>query len=352
MVDKRYCMSSFLQFRTIADNNRSFTERSNKRQEDNGKNGFSSGGGYQPISTAQELHDSLKKTVEQTCKDTKTALALSGGIDSAILAKFMPKGSIVYTFKCVVPGMSVTDETAAAAAYAEECGLEQRVVEVYWEDFEKYSPVLMKHKGAPIHSIEAQIYKAALQALQDGMETFIFGESSDVNYGGLSGLLSRDWSIGEFYDRYSYVKPYQVLKDFEVIMDPYREYERDGMIDVHEFCRGFFLNEGKESYINACSCAGIEVVMPYLKTRLAKPLDIERVRRGENKYIVREVFEKLYPDFEIPPKTPMPRPMNEWMRDWTGPKREEFWPHCTDYMTGDQKWLVWVLEKYLDMIEA
>lgn len=52
-----------------------------------------------------------------------TALVLSGGIDSAILAKFMPKGSIAYTFKCVVPGVQVTDETVIASKYAQECGL-------------------------------------------------------------------------------------------------------------------------------------------------------------------------------------------------------------------------------------
>ena len=70
------------------------------------------------------------------------------------------------------------------------------------------------------------------------------------------------------------------------------------------------------------------------------------------KYLVREIFRRLYPNFVIPPKTPMPRPMNEWLKDWEGPKREEFWPHCTEGMTGDQKWLVWCLEKFLDMCDT
>jgi len=48
----------------------------------------------------------------------------------------------------------------------------------------------------------------------------------------------------------------------------------------------------------------------------------------------------------------MPRPVNEWFADWVGPTRPEFIPHCTDDMTGDQKWMVWCLERYLNIIEG
>ena len=53
----------------------------------------------------------------------------------------------------------------------------------------------------------------------------------------------------------------------------------------------------------------------------------------------------------IPITISMPRPLNEWMKDWCGPIREEFWSHCTDGMTGDQKWYVYVLEQFLNMID-
>lgn len=105
------------------------------------------------------------------------------------------------------------------------------------------------------------------------------------------------------------------------------------------------------SYKNACDCAGIEFIAPYANTYLATPLDYERVRAGQNKYIVREVFEKLYQGFEIPPKTPMPRPTNEWFKDWKGPIREEFWPNCVKDLTGDQKWLVYILEIFLNLLD-
>lgn len=268
------------------------------------------------------------------------------------MAKFMPKGSIAYTFKCVVPGMQVTDETIAAEKYARACGLKHKVVEIYWDDFERYVSVLMEKKQAPVHSIEVQIYKAALNAKEDGINTLIFGEAADAVYGGLSGLLSKEWLIGDFISRYSFVMPYQVLKHPELIVEPFVNFENDGMIDPHEFVSHVFMNESVGSYLNALGAAGINPVLPYPETYLAEPIDYFRIRSGENKYLVREVFSRLYPDLDIPSKTPMPRPMNEWFRDWKGPVRPEFWPHCTDGLNGDQKWLVWCLEKYLDMLDA
>ena len=343
-IDKKYCMSSFLTLRTIYDHTLSFDERYVPLlfEENNDRN---------IVNNSIELEQILREEVEKACASGKAALALSGGIDSAILAKFMPKGSVAYTFKCVVPGINVVDETPSAARYAEECGLEHRIVEIYWEDFEKYAPLLMKHKGAPIHSIEVQIYKAALQAKEDGFDTLIFGESADVNFGGQDGLLSKDWLVSEYVDRYSYLLPYKVLKEPLMIMEPFLKYSKDGLMDVHEFNRHVYYLESVGSYYNASETAGIYLGLPFTKTYLGPALDYQRIKNGENKYLVREVFKRLYPEFVVPPKTPMPRPMNEWFKSWTGPRREEFIPHATDHLTGDQKWLVWALEKFLDILD-
>lgn len=347
MIDKKYCASSFLMYRTLHT-----VDGIERRFTDDMKpNLWFDKGERVNIHNSEELATYLKKRVASICKERKVALALSGGIDSALLARYMPKGSIAYTFKCIVPGISVIDESIQAAKYAKECGLEHRIVEIYWRDFEKYAPLLMKHKGAPIHSIEVQIYKASLQAIADGCDAIIFGESSDLNYGGLSGLLSKEWNIGEFIDRYSYVRPYLVLKDSQLVTAPIEKYVNDGYVNVHEFNRGFFMHEAMGSYSNACETAGIELFTPYAETFLAEELDIERIKNGENKYIVREAFDSAFPGWEIPTKTPMPRPMNEWFDGWAGPQRDEFWAHCTDKMTGDQKWLVWALERFLNILE-
>ena len=342
IVDKRYCMSSYLMFRTIYPQNRTFFENVNPKF-------FTENADRVPVKDSFELEKELRAQVEQVCQNHKTAIALSGGIDSAILAKFMPKGSTAYTFKCIVPGVNVVDETSVASQYAEECGLVHKVVEIYWNDFEKYATLLMKNKGLPIHSIEVQIYKAAMSAKSDGNDALIFGESADVNYGGFDGLLSKDWTISGYLERFSHLMPYKVLKEPRIINQPYIEYSNDGYMDIHEFNRHFYYCESMGSYTNAMESAGVIFSAPFSKTYLDTPLDYERVRNGENKYLIREIFERLYPGFVIPPKVPMPRPMNEWLKTWEGPKREEFLNNCVSELTGDQKWLVWCLEKFLNM---
>lgn len=342
--DIRFCASSYLMFRSVVDDSKAFC---GQRPPQLVNLAFP----RRPVKSAEELLAALRCEVEEATKDGKAALALSGGIDSAILAKLMPKGSTAYTFKCVVPGVEVTDESKAAAAYATECGLKHEIIEIYWEDIEKSAPLLMKHKGAPIHSIENQIYKAALRAKEDGFTKLIFGENADIIYGGMDGLISKDWTFGDFVDRYSYVKPYQVLNDPILILEPFQEFTKNGITDAHAFINKYFRQEALGTYTNACQCGGIEFIGPYSKTVMDIPMDYQRVRSGDTKYLVREVFKMLYPNFEMAKKIPMPRPMNEWMKDWTGPTRPEFIPNCHREKSGDQKWMLYALETYLNMID-
>ena len=154
-----------------------------------------------PVKTSDELLSALEHFTHEAAHDGKAALALSGGIDSAILARFMPKGSTAYTFRCVVPGVEVTDESRRAKIYADICGLRHEVIDIYWEDIERVIDGLMLRKHAPVHSIEMQIFLGAVRAKADGFTKFIFGDASDMIYGGLHGLLAKDWVIGEFIDR-------------------------------------------------------------------------------------------------------------------------------------------------------
>lgn len=342
--DREFCMSSWLMYRTIVDDSKCFAD------------GIKTFHVYPPadrcpIHDSHELEAALRREVERACQNGPVALALSGGIDSAVLAKMMPRGSTAYTFKCVVPGTEVVDESAQAARYAAECGLEHKIVEVYWEDMVELSKTIMQHKGTPCHSIEVQIYKASLQARLEGHKSIIYGESADIVYGGMSGLLAKDRTVGDMIDRYSYVLPYKVLKRPQLITYPYTQWEHDGYVDVHRFLNCTMYEEAINSYEDACATAGIDLYMPYSRTYLDTELDYQRIRRGENKYIIREIFHRLYPGWDVPAKIPMPRPLNQWMQQWQGPARPEFWPHCTDDMTGDQKWYVYILEQFLNMID-
>ncbi|MBN1777830.1 MAG: asparagine synthase [Clostridiales bacterium] len=333
-------------FRESADQNKWFSDRFPKAFVDFPKDRTA-------VCDSGDLLRVLKKQIDDYTRGKKIGLALSGGIDSAILLKLMPQNTVAYTLKCVSPGAECIDESAQAKRYIDYAAPDtgHTVVPVSWEDMESLSPRLMRHKGAPIHSIEVQICKLAMQAKADGCDAVVFGETADCIYGGHSKLLARDWSFGEFVDRYAFVPPYRALKDPQLILEPFRAYEKDGYIDVFRFISEFVVRISVNSYINACAVAGIELFMPYAHTVMGCPPDMGRIRGGEGKYIVRGVFEQLYPAIGVPLKLPMPRPMSEWLKGWPGPVRDEFWPHCTDTMTGDQKWLVWSLERFLDILD-
>lgn len=342
--NKSYCMSEYLMYRYLYDETCDFVLP--HRNVDISKERV-------PVGNSEELLHALETVVKEATKDGKAALALSGGMDSAILARMMPEGSLAYTFRCIVPGKKLADEfeTEHAAQYAKECRLEHRVIDIEWKDVEACVDELMRHKGAPIHSIETQIYIASKIVRENGFQRFIFGEIADATFGGLNGLLAKDWLLGEFIDRYSYVLPYKVLRHPEMPLAPFYEFLEDGHIDGHSFINKYFRQESLGSYTNACGTAGIEFVAPYARTSLSGSLDLERVRNGEAKYIIREAYERLYPGWDIPAKIPMPRPVNEWFADWDGPTREEFLPHCAGQLDGNQRWMVWCLERYLDLLE-
>lgn len=342
-IDKEYCASSYLMYRYVFCDEKQFCDLPCRKASlcfDRAK-----------VKSAEELIDQLEKIVDNSVKNGKAVLALSGGIDSAILAKMMPKGTKAYTFRCIVPGVDVIDETQQARHWAELCDLDHEIIDIYWEDIESVVDDLMKHKGAPIHSIEAQIYIAAQRARSIGKQKIIFGENADIIYGGMNGLLAKDWLFGEFVERYTYCMPYKVLKKPQMILEPFNEFEVNGHIDGHDFINKYFRQEALGTYTNACETAGIEFVGPYSQTVLDGPIDYRRIRDGETKYLVREAFKMLYSSEDIPRKIPMPRPMNEWFATWEGPKREEFIPHCEELLTGDQKWMVWCLERFLNLLD-
>jgi hypothetical protein len=105
------------------------------------------------------------------------------------------------------------------------------------------------------------------------------------------------------------------------------------------------------AYYNEYDYFGIEYFDPYARLVMAEPLDLNRVRNGESKYLLRALYAKKYPALEIPEKLPMPRSMNVWLDWWKGPVRPEFIPGCTDNLTYEQKFLVYSLERYLNLIE-
>lgn len=344
MIDKKYCMSHYLAFRFIKDENINFFENlKHTVYKSHPENEIT------PVKTVEEMDRIIRQKIEEFYLPNKTAILLSGGMDSAILASYLPKGTKAYTFKCIADG--AIDETERAKIYAQKAGLDHEILEMRWEDFEKLTPEILKADGVPFHSIEVQLLKAAKHAKSQGIEKFIIGDSADYVFGGMDKLLSVDWDFDSFVKRYNYIEPSSALKEY---VDVTKEYEKfrlsNNKIDFVRLTQSDMLTESLSSYSDAFEIAGIEFLDPYSYMKMAEPLDLTRVRNGEPKYIVRELFAKRYPDIPIPDKIPMPRAMNQWLKDY-GVSRPEFIPDCTKDMTGDQKWLCWCLEQFLNMYD-
>lgn len=275
---------------------------------------------------------------------------LSGGMDSAIVASYL-SGSDAYTFR-FLGGDYQKDELQRAEYYADYYGLRLHYVDISWDTVISHLEPVMKAKCAPVHSIEPQILQAALQAKNDGIEMMFVGESSDLIFGGMDGLLSRDWTFEEFMDRYIFTKPEEVLAEPVSMRYLFERYRQGDKIDFLKFMDDVFSIESSSSYMNAFAVAQMPYYDPYARLKMADKLDLYRVRNGEPKYLVRELMAKKYPEIPVPNKVPMPRPVDAYFKDWEGPRRSEFRRDLDmSKFTGNQKWQMYCLEKYLDMME-
>lgn len=342
--DSTFCSNSFLMFRSLIDENKMFKGGAIPRI-------FHPEAPFYDIKTVDDVEAAIKDYIDSALsRGNKIALMLSGGIDSAILAKYVPRGTKAYTFRSSLPG--TIDESRQASIYAEVNGLDHEIIDVEWSDYLETSPMLMKRQGYPIHSIAPQIYKAANKARREGYTELLFGENADCLFGGQDGLFSVRRTTDEFMIRYSYVDPAMVLKDGYIIRKPFEKYtDIQGYVNVQKFMEDFYLKESTYSYVNACDAAGVKFLSPYNKMRLSIKLDINRIKSGQNKYMLRELFERLYPDLGQPIKIPMPRAVDQYLKDWSGPTRPEFRNDIDiDQLSGDQKWMIYALEWYLGLI--
>lgn len=345
MIDKKYCMSSYLAFRYIEDDEKDFYPDKKHRNitlipKDE----------RIPVRTAEDIDREISAEFESLRK-MKLGIMLSGGMDSAICASYM-RGADAYTFR-FINGEFQADELKRAEYYAAYYGLNLHYVDIDWNTVEKYVDIVMLAKAAPVHSIEPQILQAALQAKADGVEMMIIGESSDLIFGGMDQLLSQDWLFDDFMERYTFTKPEMVLSNPESMQYLYERYRlEENKIDYLRFLDDVFSIESASSYMNTFSVAEMPYFDPYARLIMAESLDLERIRNGESKYLIRELMEKKYPDIEVPTKIPMPRPVDMYFMDWEGPKRHEFRKDIDmSKFSGNQKWQMYCLERFLNINE-
>ena len=346
IIDKDFCLSSYIAYRYIWRDGVDFAE------------------GFQhknylpvpdderiPVKTSEDIDREIQLQFDELYKKYDSiGILLSGGMDSANLATYLKPGSHAYTFNSV-SGVFDAD-VQRAQTYCRKLQLQHHLIDITMDDYEKYTPLVMRHKFAPVHSIEPQIFKAAEIAKSDGVQLMIVGESADLIFGGMDKLISPQWTFNAFVKRYTFLEPSLVLTNpigQTALFERYREGEEG--IDVMRFMDEVFAVESSSSYLNAFGAAWLPYYDPYAKLVMAEPLDMQRVRNGEPKYLVRGLYAMKYPELEIPFKIPMPRPVDAVFKDWEGPKRPEFRKDIPmSELTGNQKWQLWCAEQFLNML--
>ena len=309
MVDKNYCMSSYLALRYIEDDDKDFFEGIHHQtiaQIPDAQRRL--------VSNAEEIDQAIAEQFARMSGE-KLGIMLSGGMDSAILASYM-EGCDAYTFR-FQGGAYQRGELERAEFYARRYNLKLHYVDINWENtVEQNLEPLLRAKAAPVHSIEPQIMQAAIQAKKDGVTTMVIGESSDLIFGGMNQLLDQDWSIEDFMRRYIFLQPADVLTEPVDMRYLFERYRSNGdRINFLQFMDEIFSVESSSSYYNAFCTAE----MPYIL---------------------------------IPQKIPMPRPVDFYFKDWKGPKRDGFLPNLDmNRFSGNQKWQLFCLEYFLNMME-
>lgn len=347
MENKDFCLSSYMAFRYLWKDNVDFFKgfkHNNFRPVSEEKRIF--------VKTSKDIDCEIAKQFKDLYKKYENiGILLSGGMDSANLASYLKPGSHAYTF-CSTTGV-FNDDIKRATYYCEKFGLIHHLIEITFDDYKKYTPIVMASKNAPVHSIEPQIYKAAIEAKKDGVELMIVGESADLIFGGMDKLISPQWDYESFKKRYTFLEPELVLNNSQSQDELYNRYKiGENGIDYMRFMDEVFSIESSGSYWNAFGVAQLPYYDPYAILKMLEPLDMNRVRNGEPKYLVRGLYAIKYPELEIPFKIPMPRPVDKIFEKWQGPKRKEFKGNIPmETLTGNQKWQLWCAELFLDFFD-
>lgn len=347
MEDKKFCLSSYIAFRYIwkdgMDFYKGFKHSNYKAIPDSERI---------PVTTSEDIDREIQRQVDALYeKYDNIGILLSGGMDSANLAAYLKPGSHAYTFTSGSGEFNADVERAKK--YCQKFGLIHHLIDITFDDYKAYTPIVMGRKWAPVHSIEPQIYKAAIHAKKDGVEMILVGESADLIFGGMDKLITPEWTFDGFAKRYTFLEPALVLTEPVSQMDLYEQYRQgEEGIDYMRFMDEVFSIESSSSYLNAFGAADLPYYDPYARLVMAEPLDMQRVRNGEPKYLVRGLYALKYPELEIPFKIPMPRPVDAIFKAWSGPVRPEFRKDIPmDTLTGNQKWQLWCAELFLNMFD-
>ncbi len=130
----------------------------------------------------------LRGQLERACEHLppgRVALALSGGVDSAVLAALLATRATLYT---LVPDLPGYGEEAEASAVAARLGLPLRRVRVEAGDYVSSLPAVIAAAETPLYNLHpVSRYLLARAVRADGFDVLVTGDGADEVFRGSSG---------------------------------------------------------------------------------------------------------------------------------------------------------------------
>jgi asparagine synthetase B (glutamine-hydrolysing) len=198
------------------------------------------------VEDADEMVDVIKHSIGSA---TEPAILLSGGMDSAVLAPFMPKGATAYT---IFHGKLKVNELELAESYCRKFSLKHVPIEIAPPDYLGVIDELAELKGMPLSPAEPIFYLAARRAREDGHQSVITGGGADTKLGGFPSLRTNT-STRRYERRLQsrYLSPAKVLRagtDIQHVLSDFTYMNKKSQVVVSS--RAFLRDVGVERYID------------------------------------------------------------------------------------------------------
>lgn len=285
----------------------------------------------------REPHELREHIARELSGLNNPALLLSSGMDSAILAPYMPKGSVAYT---IYHEELEKNELDVARFYCEKFGLVHRPIRVLARDYFEVIGPLMATKKMPLSPAEPILHLAARVAKRDGHAEVVTGGGADTRCGGFRKLRKnvRPEKFAAVL-RDAYLKPWRVLKASASVDHVFERFTGpEGVVDARAFLRHI----GVElfAFDNAINSAGVRHVAPFVTC----VVDFDETRnRKQEKYVIAEAYREIY-GCDAPKKWGLQKP-TYLLKDYR-PTHPFFQAQATEGLDYPRKFLVYCLEQF------
>lgn len=298
--------------------------------------------------TAIQTLQKISKNWTSKYQPHEIGILISSGIDSASVAKMLPKNS--FAFYATYEERDFDPELNIVKNYCEENNLHLIIVNVSWKDYELHMDYLMRVKKAPIHPCEIPVYMCCKKAQELGIQILFSGWGADTHFGGMDKLMSKDWSLEEFKQRFEYCANLQLTNDYSHYVS---FLNLDNTVNVYDFLTYNYHVMTLRSFFYIPELCGL-IHLPLWSYLNVESLDLERIKT-EPKYIIQEAFKLMYPNFTPTDKLPFTRPtdlyMNDHFNDYTYCKKlighSENIKNNIVNTNGQQKWMIYILNRFL-----